>query len=64
MIFDFDVAGMAEEIRSGDGWNDTELLRDFCEAANIEDEFDLAHDAAAVESVVYDAADELGIELD
>lgn len=63
-MFDIDVTGMAEEIRSGDGWNDTELLRDFCEAANIEDEFDLAHDAAAVESVVYDAADELGIELD
>ena len=63
-MFDIDVTGMAEEIRSGNGWNDTELLRDFCEAANIEDEFDLAHDAAAVESVVYHAAHELGIELD
>lgn len=63
-MFDIDVTGMAEEIRSGDGWNDTELLRDFCEAANIEDEFDLAHDVAAVESVVYDAADILGTELD
>lgn len=63
-MFDIDVTGIAEEIRSGDGWNDTELLRDFCEAANIEDEFDLAHDAAAVESVVYDAADILGTELD
>lgn len=52
---------IAKEIREMDTW-DMDLLEELCEAAGMSDEWKAA-DGDTFESVAYEAADKLGVEI-
>lgn len=52
---------IAEELRNSDTW-DMELARELCELADMSIEFDAA-DGDSFESVVFAAAEVLGVEV-
>lgn len=52
---------LAAEIRSLDAW-DSDLLRQLCDLAGMQSEWENA-DGEAFESVAYDAAKKLGVEI-
>lgn len=56
-----EVEILAEKIRTSDEWS-PEDLEALCEAANMGDEWKAA-DGDTVESVVYTAAEKLGVEI-
>ena len=56
-----DINELASEIRSMDTW-DMELLAELCDAAGMRDEWEAA-DGEAFESVAFEAAKKLGVEI-
>ena len=52
---------LAKEIRESDEWDSDKLAR-LCELANMSDEWEAA-DGETFESVAYEAAEELGVEI-
>ena len=52
---------IAEEIRSTETW-DNDLLSELCELAGMSDEWNAA-DGETFESVAYEAAEKLGVEI-
>lgn len=52
---------IAEALRSADTW-DMELARELCELAGMAEAFDAA-DGDTFESVIYTAAEKLGVEV-
>lgn len=56
-----EVEKIAEAIRSMDTW-DEELCKELCEAADMLDEWEAA-DGDTFESVIYKAAEKLGVEV-
>ena len=55
------VQEIAKEIRNSETW-DNELLEQLCEAAGLLDEYQNA-DGETFESVVFKAAEKLGVEI-
>ena len=55
------VQEIAREIRNSETWDD-ELLKQLCEAAGMLEEYE-ASDGETFESVVYKAAEKLGVEI-